>query len=148
MGMVEASAPVPAARPRLTLTVPADAAYIGTIRFFASVIARHAGLDEEVADDLKLAVSEACADPMDAGVAGSIEVVITLEPDGIALEVRSEQPVPPELEAPTPEGSEPEPVRIDRLQLVRALFPDAQSVPSAEQRIVRFNTRSRSREEA
>lgn len=144
--MVGATAPTPAASPRLALTVPADAAYIGTIRFFASVIARHAAVDEERSDDLKLAVSEACADPMDAGVAGPIEVVITLEPDRLAVEIRSDQPV---LAEPDPDDAEGlEPVRIDRLQLVRALFPDAQSVSSGERRIVRFSTRSRGRDGA
>ncbi|MGH2658473.1 MAG: ATP-binding protein [Actinomycetota bacterium] len=139
-----ATAPTPAASLRLALTVPADAAHIGTIRSFASVVARHVALDEERSDDLKLAVSEGCADPMDAGVAGPIEVVITLEPDCLAVEIRSEQPVPAEPDPDNAEGLEP--VRIDRLQLVRALFPDAQSTSSGEQRIVRFSTRSPGRD--
>ena len=48
-----------------TLAIPADPAYVGTVRYFAATIARHEGLPEELIDDLRLAVSEACAEAID-----------------------------------------------------------------------------------
>jgi serine/threonine-protein kinase RsbW len=115
------------------LAIPADAAYVGTVRHFAATIARHEGLPEELIDDLRLAVSEACAEAIDAGVTGSIRVALSLEPEGIDVEVTSGS-TQPEGE---PDGGEPL-VPIYRLQLIRALFPDAETDPGHGVRVVRF----------
>ena len=61
-----------------TLAIPADPAYVGTVRYFAATIARHEGLPEELIDDLRLAVSEACAEAIDSGVTGSIGSIIAV----------------------------------------------------------------------
>jgi hypothetical protein len=119
------------------LTIPADAAYVGTVRYFAATIARHEGLPEELTDDLRLAVSEACAGAIDAGVTGSIRVALSLEPDGIDVEVTSGS-VQSEGE---PHGREPL-VPIYRMQLIRALFPDAETDLGHGVRVVRFTVRN------
>jgi hypothetical protein len=115
------------------LAIPADSAYVGTVRYFAATIARHEGLPEELIDDLRLAVSEACAEAIDAGVTGSIRVALSLEPERIDVEVTSgsaqSQAEPPEGEAMVP---------IYRMQLIRALFPDAKTDPGHGVRVVRF----------
>jgi anti-sigma regulatory factor (Ser/Thr protein kinase) len=106
------------------LTIPADPAYVGTLRYFAATIARHEGLPEELIDDLRLAVSEACAEAIDAGVTGSIRVALSLEPERIDVEVTSgsaeSEGEPHAREALVP---------IYRMQLIRALFPDAKTDP-------------------
>jgi hypothetical protein len=116
-----------------TLAIPADPAYVGTVRYFAATIARQEGLPEELIDDLRLAVSEACAEAIDAGVTGSIRVALSLEPERIDVEVTSgsaqSQGEPHEGEAMVP---------IYRMQLIRALFPDAKTDPGHRVRVVRF----------
>jgi hypothetical protein len=94
---------------------------VGTVRYFAATVARHAGLPEELINDLRLATSEACADAIDAGVTGSIRVALSLRPEGIDVEVTSDS-IQPEGEAHGPAGVIP----IYRLQLIKALFPDAE----------------------
>jgi Histidine kinase-like ATPase domain len=115
------------------LVIPADPAYVGTVRYFAATIARHEGLPEELIDDLRLAVSEACAEAIDAGVTGSIRVALSLEPERIDVEVTSgsaqSEGEPHAREAPVP---------IYRMQLIRALFPDAMTAPGHGVRVVRF----------
>jgi anti-sigma regulatory factor (Ser/Thr protein kinase) len=43
------------------IEVPSRSAYVGVVRLALSALGRSAGLDEDVVDDLKIAVSEACA---------------------------------------------------------------------------------------
>jgi serine/threonine-protein kinase RsbW len=43
------------------LEIPARSAYVGVVRLALSSLARSANLDEDTVDDLKMAVSEACA---------------------------------------------------------------------------------------
>ena len=117
----------------VSLGIPADPAYVGTARYFTATIARHEGLPEVLIDDLRLAVSEACAEAIDAGVTGSIRVALSLEPDGIDVEVTSGS-IRPEGE---PHGGEAL-VPIYRLQLIRALFPDAETDQGQRVRVVRF----------
>jgi hypothetical protein len=115
------------------LSIPADPAYVGTVRYFAATIARHEGLPEELIDDLRLAVSEACAEAIDAGVTGSIRVALSLDPEGIDVEVTSGSP--PSEGEPHGRGGL---VAIYRLQLIRALFPDAETDHGNGMRVVRF----------
>jgi len=52
----------------LVLEIPADAAYLTTARLFVGAAARHLGIDEETAEDIKLAVSDAGTGAMDGQV--------------------------------------------------------------------------------
>jgi histidine kinase-like protein len=115
------------------LAIPADPAYVGTVRYFAATIARHEGLPEELIDDLRLAVSEACSEAIDAGVTGSIRVALSLEPERIDVEVTSGS-AQSEGEPHASEALVP----IYRMQLIRALFPDAKTDPGHGVRVVRF----------
>ncbi len=47
--------------PIVQLTIPPRSPYVGVVRLAVSSLARRAGIDEETVDDLKIAVSEACA---------------------------------------------------------------------------------------
>lgn len=75
------------------LAIPARSAYVGVVRLGLAFLARRAGLDEEKIDDLKIAVSEACAnvvlgaedDPEAAS--SSVEVSWTESEDSIVIEV-------------------------------------------------------------
>jgi anti-sigma regulatory factor (Ser/Thr protein kinase) len=103
---------------------------VGTVRYFAATIARHEGLPEELIDDLRLAVSEACSEAIDAGVTGSIRVALSLEPERIDVEVTSGS-AQSEGEPHASEALVP----IYRMQLIRALFPDAKTDPGPRVRV-------------
>lgn len=98
------------------LELPAVAVYLGTARSFSSQIAQHAGCDEGVVEDVKLAVSEACAASVGPpGSRGHVVVRSTLEPRIVAFEVEGTGDF-------APDESQEGPARLD---LIRTLFPDA-----------------------
>jgi anti-sigma regulatory factor (Ser/Thr protein kinase) len=43
-----------------SLEIPGHAEFVGTARIFAAAVARQTGFDEEMVEDVKLVVSEAC----------------------------------------------------------------------------------------
>ncbi|HVF52149.1 MAG TPA: ATP-binding protein [Actinomycetota bacterium] len=47
--------------PDVKLEIPPRTAYVGVVRLALASLARSAGFDEEAVDDIKIAVSEACA---------------------------------------------------------------------------------------
>jgi anti-sigma regulatory factor (Ser/Thr protein kinase) len=98
------------------LEIPAMPVHLGTARTFASQVARHAGVDDGVLEDVKLAVSEACAGSVDPVGAGERVVIRSrLGPEVVAFEVEGGGDFAPDL-------SQDGPARLD---LIRTLFPDA-----------------------
>lgn len=73
------------------LEIPARSPYVGVVRLALSSLARTAGLDEEALDDLKIAVSEACANAVlaseEAGSSDSITIRWTEEADRLIVEI-------------------------------------------------------------
>jgi anti-sigma regulatory factor (Ser/Thr protein kinase) len=104
---------------RLALSVPPNAEQISTIRSFAFAAGRHGGLDEEAIEDLKLALSEIAAEGVERGGATPLVIEVLLGRDLLEVSV----------DASPGQGSS-SPVRIDRQQLVRALFPTVRVVDS------------------
>jgi hypothetical protein len=97
------------------LQIPAVAVYLGTARSFSSQIAQHAGFDEAMVEDVKLAVSEACAGSVGPpGSDGRVVVRSWLEHRIVAFEVEGTGDL-------AQDGSQDGPARID---LIRTLFPD------------------------
>jgi len=98
------------------LEIPAVPVHLGTARTFSSQVARHAGVDDGVLEDVKLAVSEACAGSVDP-VAAVDRVVIrsTLGPEVVAFEIEGSGDF-------ATDRSQDAPARLD---LIRTLFPDA-----------------------
>jgi hypothetical protein len=118
------------------LSVPAEAGHITTVRTFAAAVARRFGFDEDVIEDVKLAVSEACAGPIDAGVEGEIELLVRDEEGALRYEIRSAAwtaPAPPSIDG----------ALIDPSALVRALFDDAERLDDDGYAVTRFSTASR-----
>jgi hypothetical protein len=52
---------------RFAIDLPADPAYLSTVRLFASAIARHFGVRDDDIEDLKIAVDEVLAGEVDDG---------------------------------------------------------------------------------
>ncbi len=103
----------------MELEVPARSVYVGVVRMALGTVARQAGLDEEKVEDLRMAVSEACANLVlggdDDAEAGSMRVTWIDEGDRFVVEIVGSGPGP----APDPEGS---PGEADRLEMSVALL--------------------------
>jgi anti-sigma regulatory factor (Ser/Thr protein kinase) len=90
----------PAAAPGETATVrlafPPEPRLLGTVRLVVGIVARKAGMDDEGIEDLKVAVSEACAvavaDLNRAGRPDLIEVDLHEAADRLGIEVRDRAP--------------------------------------------------------
>ena len=77
--------------PQVEIEIPSRSVYVGVVRLALASLARGAGLSEEVVDDLKIAVSEACANAVlsheDAGADAPVTVTWLEEPDSVVVEV-------------------------------------------------------------
>jgi hypothetical protein len=126
---------------RFTVGVAARPGLVGTLRVFASSVARHYGLSDDLVEDLKLAVSEASTDPIEAGAGGEISLAMLVGEDVVVCEVRSRSWQAVSGTPDLPEGVDP--AALDRLQVVRALFGDAERSEHDGAVTVRFSTASR-----
>ena len=77
--------------PPVEIEIPSRSVYVGVVRLSLSTLARLAGLDEATVDDLKIAVSEACANAVISNeeIGGEDPVTINwIEEDGrVVVEV-------------------------------------------------------------
>jgi anti-sigma regulatory factor (Ser/Thr protein kinase) len=73
------------------LEIPARSAYVGVVRLALSSLARSAGLDEDTVDDLKMAVSEACANAVlsneQSGKDEPVQITWSEEPGRVVIEI-------------------------------------------------------------
>ncbi|MEA2498714.1 MAG: serine/threonine-protein kinase RsbW [Actinomycetota bacterium] len=75
------------------LSIPPRSAYVGVVRLAVSSLARKAGLDEEVVDDLKIAVSEACTNAVeDTPGDDPISIRWMEEDDRVTIEIADRRP--------------------------------------------------------
>ena len=115
---------------RFTIELPGEPAYVATARLFASALARHFDVADDVIEDLKLAIGEACSrslatvDPdrrMVVSVARVDARLVFEIPQG---ELREAAPT----DTPTPSGEEL--AAGLSLELVSALFDDTELAES------------------
>jgi serine/threonine-protein kinase RsbW len=117
--------PAPAGSPGGTATVrlafPPEPRLLGTVRLVVGIVARKAGMDDEGIEDLKVAVSEACAvavaDLNRADRPDLIELDLHEAADRLGIEVRDRAPPASRLAAVAAEGE----VDLDDRQLGLAL---------------------------
>lgn len=87
---------------RVEVEIPPRSAYVRVVRLAIASLARSAGLGEEAVDDLKIAVSEACANAVlsheEAGTDEAVLVTWAQEPSSLVIEVVDSAP-PSEHEA-------------------------------------------------
>ncbi|HEV2686810.1 MAG TPA: ATP-binding protein, partial [Actinomycetota bacterium] len=73
------------------MTIPPEPGYIAMARMFAGSVARHFGCDEDVVEDVKVAVSEACTNSVkahhDRGNSEPIELLARLDDEEITFEI-------------------------------------------------------------
>jgi anti-sigma regulatory factor (Ser/Thr protein kinase) len=80
------------------IEIPARSAYVAVVRLALASLARAAGLDEEVVDDLKIAVGEACTNAVLSHEASGSDAPVTVtwsDDDGahLIVEVGDRGPV-------------------------------------------------------
>lgn len=87
------------------LSIPARTAYVGVVRLAVGALARAVQLDEELVEDLRIAVSEACTNAVLSherlGVEAPVTVTWREEPDRLLVEISDEGAVydPEDLDA-------------------------------------------------
>ncbi len=88
----------------VTLRLPATAVHVRTARLIAAAMARRSGVDEEVLDEVRLAVGEACARAVRQHERHGVTAPVTVEfadADGLEIAVLDQAP------AGVPPGSDP-----------------------------------------
>ena len=132
---------------QLRLSIPPEPGYIAMARMFAASVARHLGCDEDVVEDVKVAISEACtnsvkahretgnADPIDLRARiGEGDVTFEIVDSGGGFDADLHKAVSESAATPASglyEGSL-------GLQLIRALFPETEIVTNDGGTTVRF----------
>lgn len=112
----------------LELEIPPRSAYVGVVRLALSSLARVAGLNEESIDDLKIAVSEACANAVisteQAGSHEPVRITLLEDNDRLVIEIRDRGSVPTMSQNPTSSDFGD---RADlSMALIRSLMTDCQ----------------------
>jgi serine/threonine-protein kinase RsbW len=129
------------------LEIDPDPQLVPTARMFAATVARQLGCGEDSVLDVKIAVSEACTNAVQAhnkrGISKPITLRIDEGPDGVTCEVSDaglgmdvEPASPPEVFRRAAEEAADEPGM--GVALIRALFPSAEFAPSVDGTRVRF----------
>jgi anti-sigma regulatory factor (Ser/Thr protein kinase) len=89
------------------LQIPARSPYVGVVRLALSSLARTAGVDEEALDDLKIAVSEACANAVlaseEAGSEESIGICWTEEEQRLIVDISDPASTTDHRDEPNPD---------------------------------------------
>ena len=111
---------------RFTLELPPDPAFVSTARLFASSLARHFELDEDVVADLTLAISEACTRALAAQERDRPLALSAARDDGRLVFEISQGTVRTAPADDTPTPSQEELAAGLSLELIGALFEDAE----------------------
>ncbi|MFD4857016.1 ATP-binding protein [Streptomyces atratus] len=93
------------------LRFSAQPEHVRTARLVAAAVARRAGVDEAVLDEVRLAVGEACSRAVGLhrshGITAPVSVVLTEEEKSFSIEVGDEVPGPGAEPAPATRGATP-----------------------------------------
>jgi anti-sigma regulatory factor (Ser/Thr protein kinase) len=129
------------------LEIDPDPQLVPTARMFAATVARQLGCAEESVLDVKIAISEACTNAVEAqaehGIESPIRLTVEDSDGGLVYEVmdagRGIDEVPPEPPEVFRRAVEEDPDEQGMgLALIRALFPSAQFEPHGDGTVVRF----------
>ena len=129
------------------LEIDPDPQLVPTARMFAATVARQLGCPEEAVLDVKIAVSEACTNAVQAHLDRKVDTPIRLsveeEGPGLVYEVQDAghgidemPPEPPEVFRRAVDGQVED--QGMGLALIRALFPSAEFATQGDGTLVRF----------
>jgi len=126
---------------QLRLAIPPDPTYIAMTRMFAGSVARHYGCEEDVVEDVKVAVSEACTNSVkahhDSGTTDPIELRARAVNGELIFEIIDwGKGIDHALQASVEEGVATPAAGLYEgslgLTLIRALFPGAEIARNEE----------------
>ncbi len=132
------------------LEIPAQPAFVGVARTVVAAVATSVpGIDDDRLEDLRIAVSEACTNAVEAHQAVGMDqrVVLRCLLDTATLDIWVEDSgngFDPAAVPPRPPVGDPAHLRAERgwgLQLIRALVDDVQFMPSADGTAVHLTMR-------
>ena len=130
-----------AAGERFTLDLPHDPTFVATARMFASSLARHFEIDEDVVEDLKLAISEACKRALASTEDARLSVTVARDNGRLVFEVTQGELPPLKEDTPTPSNEQL--AAGLSLELITALFQDTAITTDADgAQVVRFSVPS------
>ncbi len=121
---------------RFAIDLPAEAAYVATARLFASTLARHFDVADDVIEDLKLAIGEASARSLATVDPARLTLSVAREDARLVFEITQGELRPAAPDTPTPSGEEL--AAGLSLELVGALFDDTQ-LAAGEPPVLRFS---------
>ena len=119
--------------PSVRLEIPPQSAYVAIARLAITSLGRAAGLDEEKLDDLKIAISESCANAVlavqEAGVDAPIEISFTAGADALEVVVGHSGPGHAETSEADSQGFSTQ--RVMSMALLRSLVDELDLSPRA-----------------
>jgi serine/threonine-protein kinase RsbW len=127
----------------VTIQLPPAPAHVRTARLVAAAMARRAGVEDQLLDEIRLAVGEACARAVQVQITENIQTPITVElaedADGFRVTIvdRARSAAPSEQSAPAGRAvtrdpwSTPDPVPVAGLAILTAVVDDV-SITAAE----------------
>lgn len=117
--------------PSVRLEIPPQSAYVAIARLAITSLGRAAGLDEEKLDDLKIAISESCANAVlavqEAGVDAPIEISFTAAADSLEVVVGHSGPSHEEHAEADSQGFSTQ--RVMSMALLRSLVDELDLAP-------------------
>ncbi len=115
----------------VSLSIPPVAEQVRLARLVASAAARRSGVDEEVLDEVRLAVGEACAlaviKHQDSDLAADIRIELTDRPDRFSVRIYDQ--IPDSSKSPDSDESM-------ALALISALAPESAVEPSGPGNVI------------
>lgn len=137
---------------RFSLEFSPSAEHISTVRIFGGAIARHFGFHESDIEDLKIALTEACANALQHRAVdsdGSIRIRAAMEQEELTFEVEGVQGGQPPVQV----DGEQQPLQTSGeralalgAELITTLFPDAQFVEGPSGTLLRFSVKPKPHE--
>jgi serine/threonine-protein kinase RsbW len=130
---------------RFSLEFSPSAEHVSTVRIFGGAIARHFGFHESDIADLKIALTEACANALQhraVDANGSIRVRASMDEEELLFEVEGVRGVEPSVQAEGGQGwaqTSAEQALTLGAELITTLFPDAQFVDGPSGTMLRFS---------
>ena len=121
--------------PTVRLEIPPQSAYVAIARLAITSLGRAAGLDEEKLDDLRIAISESCANAVlsvqEAGVDSPIEISFTAASDALEVLVghSGAAPLP---DAPSADSQGFSTQQVMSMALLRSLVDELDLAPRAD----------------
>ncbi|HYH28643.1 MAG TPA: ATP-binding protein [Actinomycetota bacterium] len=121
------------------LEIPPLPAHVGTARLFVGSVARQFGVEEDAVEDAKIGVSEACTSAIRLrdSAGGPEPVRVRIQPDAERLTFQVDDAVRPEDDDPELSTTD-DLIRSLGLELVRSLFPDAETIKGEDGTALRF----------